>query len=310
MLNQVPLSEAIMYIQQKDASALLRHAPATSIDLSLPLTSPNSFHQAQYGEITFLRRNWLRRGESHTSASLVLTDDAGFEPMGSQAVLHLENPRFWFAKLCQAYFSSSELEVLRPAHEVIPELSARGRIGIDCQIAESVLLNSQITIGDNTIIQAGTVIYGNTHIQANANIGPLAVIGKSGFAFEKWNGETVLLPHYGGVCISERVRIGAHSCIDRGTFGMTEIQADVMIDNLVHVAHNAKIQSSSLIVAGAVLCGSVDIGRDVWIGAGALIRESLTVGDGALVGMGAVVVQSIASGLVVVGNPAREIDAR
>jgi maltose O-acetyltransferase len=52
------------------------------------------------------------------------------------------------------------------------------------------------------------------------------------------------------------------------------------------------------------------IGRDVWIGANAVILGGITIGDGAVVAAGAVVTNDVERGVIVAGNPAREMRRR
>jgi maltose O-acetyltransferase len=49
----------------------------------------------------------------------------------------------------------------------------------------------------------------------------------------------------------------------------------------------------------------VRIGQNVWIGGGAIILPGVTIGDDAIIGAGSVVTRDVASGVTVVGNPAR-----
>ena len=51
----------------------------------------------------------------------------------------------------------------------------------------------------------------------------------------------------------------------------------------------------------------ITIGDNVWIGGMAVICPGVTIGDDAVVGAGAVVTKDVASGMVVVGNPARVV---
>jgi len=306
-MNHISVREAVEYLTAKGALIDWKQKESSSKDLEVLLTSPNSFHAAERGEVTFLSRNWIGRSVSQTNASLVITDDTIFESQESQVIVLVEQPRYWFSKLCQSFFLSSRLDTLFPAREIEPKLREQGRIGENCSISDYAFLNPNIYIGNSTIIHPGVTIYGNSSLADGVLVEPSAVIGKSGFAFERLRDQIVALPHYGGVKLGSNVRVGSQSCIDRGTFGNTEIHNDVMVDNLVHVAHNVIIRERTLVVAGAVLCGSSEIGSDVWIGAGAVIRESLTIGDNALVGMGAVVVRDVDEADVVVGNPARRL---
>ena len=57
--------------------------------------------------------------------------------------------------------------------------------------------------------------------------------------------------------------------------------------------------------AGLELGRPVTIGANVWIGGGAIILPGVTIGDDAVIGAGSVVTHHVASGLTVLGNPAR-----
>lgn len=62
-----------------------------------------------------------------------------------------------------------------------------------------------------------------------------------------------------------------------------------------------------MIVAGTVVCGSVVIDDDCWIGAGARIIQKITIGKVAAIGIGAVGIRDVSPGAVMVGNPARDV---
>jgi UDP-3-O-[3-hydroxymyristoyl] glucosamine N-acyltransferase len=74
----------------------------------------------------------------------------------------------------------------------------------------------------------------------------------------------------------------------------------------VHVAHNTVIGANCRVVAGAVICGSCQIGDEVWVGPNAVISHGLTVGDGAYVCLGSIVVSNVPAGQKVSGNFAVE----
>lgn len=142
----------------------------------------------------------------------------------------------------------------------------------------------------------------------NSRMKKTAVVGEAGFGFKRdEQGVPVRIPHIGGVSIGENVEIGACSVVARGTVGDTVLGDNVKLDDHVFVAHNVEIGESTLVVAGAVICGSARIGKRCWIGAGALIKEHVTVGDDSLIGMGAVVLQDVPPNSVMVGNPARRL---
>lgn len=86
-------------------------------------------------------------------------------------------------------------------------------------------------------------------------------------------------------------QIGMHCIINHAAV----IDHDCIVGDFTHIAP----QSS--------LGGGVKIGKGVLIGAGAVILPGITIGDYAIVGAGAVVTKNIASGMTVIGNPARLI---
>jgi UDP-3-O-[3-hydroxymyristoyl] glucosamine N-acyltransferase len=164
-------------------------------------------------------------------------------------------------------------------------------------------------LGPNVYIGPGVVVGADCRVQAGA------VIGEDGFGYEQtvvWDGlsrETRWKPkpHEFGVVIGDDVHIGANACIDRGSWRDTTIATGVRIDNGVHVAHNCLIRRNAVVVAQAMLAGSVEVGEEAWIGPSACVMQRLLVGHRALVGMGAVVIRDVQTNTTVAGNPARKI---
>lgn len=151
--------------------------------------------------------------------------------------------------------------------------------------------------------------YPSNDIPPRTCIHPTAVIGKPGFGFVRDEiQELIQMPHAGNVVIETDVFVGAHTCIDRAVVGSTIIGEGTKIDNLVHVAHGAKVGKHCLIVAGAVLGGSCEIGDYSYIGMGALIKNKIKVGKNCTIGMGAVVTKDVPDGETWVGNPARKLE--
>lgn len=165
-----------------------------------------------------------------------------------------------------------------------------------------------VKIGANTVIENNVSISNNVIIGAECMIHSGAVIGADGFGFAfDADGLPVKVEHFGGVIIGNRVEIGANTCIDRGTIDNTIIHSDVKIDNLVHIAHNVVLLKGAVVVAGAVICGSAQLGENSYVAPGGIVRNQLLVGDHAFVGLGAVVTKPVSEYSVVAGVPAKEI---
>lgn len=76
------------------------------------------------------------------------------------------------------------------------------------------------------------------------------------------------------------------------------------------IEHGCKISDHSHVASLACLAGEVEVGEEVLIGAGAVILQQIKIGRGAVVGAGAVVLNDVQEYAVVVGNPARKINAK
>lgn len=94
-----------------------------------------------------------------------------------------------------------------------------------------------------------------------------------------------------GSIIGPDAKVGKHSIINHHAV----IDHDCSVEDFCHIAPHVS------------LGGGVKIGRSVLIGAGAIVLPGITIADYATVGAGSIVTNDIASGVTVVGSPARVI---
>lgn len=178
-------------------------------------------------------------------------------------------------------------------------------IGDGTKIMHHCCVLDDVTIGNDTYIYPEACIYRHCQIGNNCIIHSGVRIGVDGFRFEQDIKRKMVrkMPHLGKVIIGDRVEIGGNTVIDRATFAedATIISNDVKVDNLVHIAHNAKIGARSLIVAQTCIGGSATIGEDVWVGIGAAISDNVSIGNRAKVLLNAVVAYDVAEDEVVSG---------
>nr|MBQ4456675.1 hypothetical protein [Clostridia bacterium] len=182
------------------------------------------------------------------------------------------------------------------------EIDPTAYIGYNCSI------DGKVKIGANTVIENNVSISNSVVIGDNCLVHSGVVIGADGFGFAFGDdGLPIKVEHFGGVIIGNRVEVGANTCIDRGTIENTVIYDDVKIDNLVHIAHNVVLQKGAVVVAGAIICGSAQLGEDSYVAPGGIVKNQLQVGNNAFVGLGAVVTKPVDEYSVVAGVPAKEI---
>jgi UDP-3-O-[3-hydroxymyristoyl] glucosamine N-acyltransferase len=148
-----------------------------------------------------------------------------------------------------------------------------------------------------------------TIIGENVTIGCNNTIGNYGFGYEKdSDGNYFLLQHIGNVVIHNHVEIHNNTCIDRGVLGTTEIHENTKIDNLVHIAHGVVIGRNSLVIANAMVAGSVLIGENSWIAPSVSIKNKAIIAPNTMTGIGAVILKDTDRDSTYIGNPATTME--
>ncbi len=166
-----------------------------------------------------------------------------------------------------------------------------------------------VTIGPGSVIEAGVIIYGRTSIGSGCIIHSGTVLGGSGLEFMRMGPEGMLgVEHRGSLVIGDRVEIQYNCNVSRSLFPWheTRIGDDTKVESLVHIAHGSHIGRRGLIAASACICGSAEIGDDVWIGPNATVSSEVKVGDGARITLGSAAVSDVPAGKTVTGNFAIE----
>lgn len=176
-------------------------------------------------------------------------------------------------------------------------ISPTAIIGKNVRIGAYAVIGDFVQIGDDCQIDSHVVIAHHCVIGDDVQIHVHASIGAEGFGFAP-KVETDRLSwqkihQLGRVVIGNRVRIGANTCIDRGAVGDTVIGDDVIIDNLVQIAHNVHVGDGTAIAAMTGVAGSTHIGTNCIIGGGVGIAGHLMIADGTTLTGRTFVAQSI-----------------
>lgn len=106
---------------------------------------------------------------------------------------------------------------------------------------------------------------------------------------QAWLGRGTVV--FAGATIPSNARLGDHVL--------------VLPNTVIH--HDTVAEDYSIIGAGVIIAGHVRIGRSSYVGSGSTIRNGVTLGPKSLIGMAANVTKSFDGGVVLVGNPAREM---
>ncbi len=184
-------------------------------------------------------------------------------------------------------------------------IGQRVRLGQRVRIESGAVIGDGVEIGEDTVIHANVTIMDGCRIGARVTIQPGAVIGSDGYGYATDSqGVHVKRPQVGIVEIGDDVEIGANTCIDRASFGVTRIGAGTKIDNLVQVAHNVVVGEGCLLVAQVGIAGSTTLGRSVALGGQAGLAGHIHLEDGVMVAAQAGVHDNQPKGAVIGGSPA------
>jgi UDP-3-O-[3-hydroxymyristoyl] glucosamine N-acyltransferase LpxD len=177
------------------------------------------------------------------------------------------------------------------------------------KVSPGAVIENGVAIGEGSVVGPNAVIRSGTRIGRFCEVKSGAVIGDSGFGFERdHENNPIRMIHLGGVVIGDHVEIGALATVVKGALGDTVLEDHVKVNDHVHIAHNCRIGARTMIGACADLSGSLKVGRDVWIAPNSSIRQKLVIGEGAIIGIGAVVIKNVQPGATVVGNPAKMVE--
>jgi UDP-3-O-[3-hydroxymyristoyl] glucosamine N-acyltransferase len=244
-------------------------------------------------QITFLAnpKFQAKLADCHAAAIIVHSSLRGSV---QTPLLLTENPYLAFAKILTFFEVPPHVGqgVIAGAH-----VHADAVIGANVTIEPGCVVCAGATIGDgthlhpNVVIGADAVIGKDCLLHANVTVRekcvlgnrvivqPGAVIGADGFGFAPDGQSYYKIPQIGHVVVEDDVEIGACSCIDRGTLGVTRLARGVKIDNLVQVAHNVQVGEDTLLVSQVGIAGSTVIGKHCIFGGQSAVAGHLKIGD-------------------------------
>lgn len=182
-------------------------------------------------------------------------------------------------------------------------------IGLNCEISHLAHISSKnVTIGNNVIIEEFVSIKENTIIEDNVIIRSGSIIAGQGFEFKREKDSILSVRHIGSVIIKKNAEIRHNCAVDKGIYpwDSTIIGENSKIDNLIHIAHGAKIKRNVLIAALTCVAGRVVIEDNAWVGPGVSIVNGMELSKGCKVSIGAVVTKNVNENERVTGNFAIE----
>lgn len=260
-------------------------------------------HSAKSHQITFLSNSRYREQLAACNAGAVVLTEADL-PFCTSAALVVRNPYLTYALMAQIMDTTPA-----PAKDIAPSavIDVTAQLGNNVSVGANAVIEEGVVLGDNVIIGAGcfvgkftkigsgTRLWANVSVYHQIDIGENCliqsgtVIGADGFGYANDRGNWIKIPQLGTVRIGDRVEIGACTTIDRGALDDTIIGNGVIIDNQCQIAHNVMIGDNTAVAGGVIMAGSLKIGRYCQIGGASVINGHMEICDKAVVtGMGMV----------------------
>ncbi len=262
-------------------------------DPNAMITSMGTLENATSGQMSFLTNSKYKNAMAETNATAVILKEADAEFCKVNKVIH-PDPYVAFAKAAQLLDSTPV-----PADGISAQASIHpsAKIGKGASIAAGVVIEKDVKIGDNarigpnTVIGEGAELGDELNLRANVtiyhrviagdrvSIHSGTIVGSDGFGYANDKGVWVKIPQSGTVIIGDDCEIGANTCIDRGALDNTIIGNDVIIDNLVQIAHNVTVGDHSCICGGTGIAGSSNIGKYVVIAGTCVVNGHIDICD-------------------------------
>lgn len=244
----------------------------------------------------------------------------------SKNYLISDDPSKTFEAVCRLLLEDQSASGFHGIHQTAV-IHPSAKIGDGVQIGPLVVIDRDVTIGNNTIIHShasigpktsigkNCLIHANAVVREDCQIGnrvilqPSCVIGSCGYGYDscRKTGVHHKIKHLGKVILEDDVEIGACTTIDRGRFDKTLVGKGTKIDNQCMVGHNCIIGEQNLIVSMSGLSGSVKTGKNVIIAAQSGLVGHIEIGDGVILGARSAPTKSIRKPGVYLGAPAQEL---
>ncbi|MFA6830682.1 MAG: UDP-3-O-(3-hydroxymyristoyl)glucosamine N-acyltransferase [Bacteroidaceae bacterium] len=291
-------------------------------DENITVSTFAKIEEGKIGAISFLGNPKYAHYIYETESSIILVNK-DFEPEHpvKATLIKVDNAYESLAKLMQM------VEQMKPKKQgihptaIIDDSASIGKevyigpyavIGSNTTIGNKTIINAHVTIGDRVKVGDDCTFFPNVTIYDDCELGNEVVlnagtvIGADGFGFAPSESGYEKIPQIGTVIIEDKVEIGANSCVDRSTMGATIIKKGVKLDNFVQVAHNVEIGEHTVISAQVGISGSTKIGKWCMVGGQTGFAGHSTIGDKTYIGAQSGIPGNLKGNQQVIGTPAMD----
>lgn len=263
-------------------------------------TGINEIHKVEPGDLCFVDHPKYYDKCLNSAATFIIINTTDVVIPEGKTLLVVNEPFEAYLKIVQHFrpytaqtTSISPTAIIGEGSIVMPNafVGHHVKIGKNCFIHPNVSLLDYTEIGDNVVIQAGTVI-GSDAFYYNTKKNR-----------EHWYKKMISC---GKVIIEDNVEIGAGCTIDRGVTASTIIGSGTKMDNMVHIGHDTVVGKNCLFAAQVGIAGATTIEDGVTLWGQVGVSKTLTIGANAVVLAQSGVPSSLKGGKTYFGYPAED----
>lgn len=298
----------------------LKTDPETNLDTVI--CNIATLHDAKQNDLSFFHNVRYKEDLKRTNATAVIVSPEFKDLCPKSTIALVSNfPLLDFVNVVDAMYPTDEFKTKISS---LVKISNLAKLSSDCEIGDfvsigdNVKIGNKVKIGNNVTIRDGVEIGDNTVIGDSVSISHAIIgkdviinsgarIGESGFGILPTKTGLRYIKQLGRVIISDNVRIGANTTIDRGSINDTFIGKGTIIDNLVQIGHNVKIGEHSVIVSQVGISGSTEVGNGTTLAGQVGVAGHLKIGNNVTIAAKSGVTNDIPDGSIYGGFPAIDI---
>ncbi len=290
------IEQLITKIEQRQP--VLNKAELSAEQFSFIVSGIGSLTTATNSQLSFLADPQYISSLADSQAGVVLVNEHYAEAIKAPMIaLVVATPYLAYASSTQLFDPQPVKGIIHPTaviadSAVISEgvsigpfcvIGEQVQIGVGSRLEAHVVIEANTTIGEYCLFKSQVVIGHDCIIGNQVRIHAGASIGSEGFGFAPTKDPSQTgwerIAQLGRVIIGDQVRIGSHTCIDRGAIDDTVIGNHVIIDNLVQIAHNVHIGAGSAIASQTGIAGSTTLGKRCIVGGAVGITGHIEITD-------------------------------
>ena len=292
----ITIEQLITQIEQRQP--VLNKSELSAAQLQIALTGVGSLTDADATQLSFLADpHYISHLAVSQAGAVLITEPYQEQVPPTTVALVVATPYLAYASSSQL-FATVKIEAGIHPTAIIADSAIIGEnvsIGPYCIIGEQVKIGARSCLDAHVVVEAHSCIGTDVVIKSQVTIAHDCVIGNhvrlhfgasigaEGFGFAPTRDPSISgwerIAQLGRVIIGDHVRIGSHTCVDRGAIDDTVIGNHVIIDNLVQIAHNVRIGDGTAIAAKTGIAGSTVIGKRCIIGGAVGINGHIEITD-------------------------------